>query len=88
MTNKIELQLLTIRTTADLLSVSRATTYRLISEGVLPGLKIRGSLRIPAASVAGYINEQRRQFEIENGIIEKTVSEVRKDSPVSLESQP
>ena len=63
-----DLQLFTVQTVAGLLSVSQDSIYRLVAEGILHGLKVRGSKRITAESVRAYIKKQQQQFELDNGI--------------------
>jgi len=59
---------LTVTSAARTLSVSKKTVYRLIAEGVIPALRIRGSLRIPENALMVYLEKQIDAFEIENGL--------------------
>lgn len=43
---------MTPRETAALLSVSRQTVYRLCSQGVIPNVRVGGSVRIPVAELS------------------------------------
>jgi excisionase family DNA binding protein len=47
---------LSVRETADLLGVSPNTVYRLVSDGVVEAIKVRGSTRITRDSIDGYIS--------------------------------
>jgi excisionase family DNA binding protein len=52
---------------ADFLNISRAGIYRLVGEGQLVALKVRGSLRIFEESVDDYLSRQSALFALENG---------------------
>jgi excisionase family DNA binding protein len=58
------------------LKISRSGVYRLLSEGQLRGLKVRGSVRVVESSIDDYLQRQICAFALENGEPE-TVS----DSP-------
>jgi excisionase family DNA binding protein len=45
----------------DVLRVSRATAYRLLKEGALPGRKIGGSWRVPVEDFKRYLENDARQ---------------------------
>ena len=60
-------RLLTIAEAALILKCSRRTTYRLLSEGLLEGCKIRGGTRVTERSVNAYIDAQVLSFQLENG---------------------
>lgn len=60
---------LSIKQTADLLGSSTRTVYRLISDGELTALHVRGSLRIPEEGVEEYQRRQILKYAEENGII-------------------
>ena len=50
--------LLRIDEVADRLAISRATTYRLIKRGLLPTVHIGGAVRIPAAALERWLQDQ------------------------------
>lgn len=50
--------LYTIDETVELLSLSRATLYRLTERGEIPTIKIGRAVRIPAAALEAWIAEQ------------------------------
>jgi len=60
-------QLLRPDQVAEKLNVSTKTIYRLLGEAQLVGLKVRGSIRIPEASVTDYIKRQVALFQLVNG---------------------
>lgn len=47
-----------VRDTAQLLSVTPTTVYRLVSSGELPSMRIGTSIRIPADALSRWISEQ------------------------------
>ena len=51
-TETIRTLYMTPRETAALLSVSRQTVYRLCSRGVIPSVRVGGSVRIPVAELS------------------------------------
>ena len=53
---------------AEYLSISKTTVYRMVDDGELLGIKIRGSLRIKTTSLENLINEQMQIQAIKNGI--------------------
>ena len=61
-------KLLKISETAKLLKCSKKTVYRLISEGELEALHVRGSLRVTHSSVDFYIRNQIDNFQEKNGV--------------------
>ena len=48
-------QLLSVAEAAELLGVSRMTVYRLIRDGDLQRVKVRGASRIPESSLGSYL---------------------------------
>jgi len=50
--------LLRIDEVADRLAISRATTYRLIQRGQLPTIHIGGAVRVPAAALDRWLDDQ------------------------------
>ncbi len=76
-------QCLTINRVSNLLSISRSGVYRLIADSELQGLKVRGSMRITAASLEGFLNRQKTRFEIENGITPREKNRLRISQDVS-----
>jgi excisionase family DNA binding protein len=52
--------LLTVRETAEMLSISRAKLYELIAGGVIESVKLEGSRRIPREALDEYIERLRR----------------------------
>jgi excisionase family DNA binding protein len=59
----------------EILNISRAGVYRLLAEGQLTGLKVRGSIRILEDSINEYIDRQLVAYILEHN--PETVS----DSP-------
>jgi excisionase family DNA binding protein len=53
-----EQMLLTVAEAGRVLSVSRATAYRLVTTGELPVVRIRGMLRVPVARLERWIADQ------------------------------
>jgi excisionase family DNA binding protein len=53
---------------AEYLSVSKRTIYRLIDDGKLQAIKIRGSMRIKGVSVDAFIDEQLEIQALKAGI--------------------
>jgi len=47
--------LLTVRDVAEILSVSRATVYRLVDTGELMHVRVANSIRIPAGGLETYL---------------------------------
>lgn len=66
-------QLLRPDQVAGRLNVSRRTAYRLIAEGHFKVVPVRGSLRIYESSIDDYLERQLYLYELENGVLEKTV---------------
>lgn len=54
--DKVVDRMLRIQHVADQLAVSRITVYRLIERGELQSVRVMSDQRIPAQSVADYIN--------------------------------
>ena len=44
---------------ADAISVSRARAYELIASGVIPSIKVGGSIRVPVDALREWIAKQR-----------------------------
>ncbi|MGA9536333.1 MAG: helix-turn-helix domain-containing protein [Desulfobacterales bacterium] len=53
---------------AAIFKCSKKTVYRLISEGELEALHVRGSLRVILTSVDYYINNQIKGYQKKNGV--------------------
>lgn len=47
--------LVTVRRAAELLSVSRSQCYELVASGRLPSVRLRSSIRIPAAELNDFV---------------------------------
>ena len=60
--------LLDISEIAAIFKCSKKTVYRLISEGELEALNVRGSLRVTLTSVDYYINNQIKGYQKKNGV--------------------
>jgi excisionase family DNA binding protein len=43
---------------ADLIAVSRARCYELIAQGVIPSIRIGGSIRVPADALRAWVDQQ------------------------------
>ena len=52
-------EILTIRQVAELLKINEKTTYKLASEGKIPGFKVGGSWRFRRSDLDRWIDEQR-----------------------------
>lgn len=52
---------------ATMLNVSVRSIYRLLEEGYLRGLRIRGSIRILETSIYQYVDDQIDSFALETG---------------------
>ena len=59
-------RLLNIPQVCDRLATSRASVYRLIAEGELEALKVRGGLRVTESSIEAYVRKQILRFQEEN----------------------
>jgi excisionase family DNA binding protein len=46
---------------ADAIGVSRSKAYELISSGVLPSVRLGGSVRVPVEALRDWITEQLQQ---------------------------
>ncbi len=68
------MELLRLDQAAKRLTVSTWTIRRLVTDGELYALKIRGGLRIDASSIEKYIHRQGELFSLENGISLANVS--------------
>ena len=62
------MQLLKVDQAAAMLAVSTWTIRRLVHDGELFGMKIRGGLRIDADSIQRYVHKQGELFSLEHGI--------------------
>ncbi len=62
------MQLLKIDQAAQKLAVSTWTVRRLVTDGELYALKVRGGLRIDSDSIQRYVHKQGELFSLENGI--------------------
>lgn len=51
--------LLTVSGVCDLLSISRQTLYRLLSEGEIPSTRVRGHLRFSEEDIRSYLERNR-----------------------------
>lgn len=56
---------------AELLSVSSRTVYRLVQDGELPAMKVRGALRILKPGLDEYIHKQLQLHSLETGFYSK-----------------
>jgi excisionase family DNA binding protein len=43
---------------ADLIAVSRARVYQLIAEGVIPSIRLGGSIRVPADALKAWVAQR------------------------------
>ena len=59
MTSDKPVRLLTPKETADFLSVSARTIKRLVSEGRLPAVRVRNSMRFKLRDIEQYIERSR-----------------------------
>ena len=53
--------IVTVRQLRDMLGVSRALAYKLISDGEIQAVKIGTSLKIPKVSVINYATEEKKE---------------------------
>ena len=53
--------IVTIKQLRDMLGVSRALAYKLISDGEIQAVKIGTSLKIPKVSVINYVTEEKKE---------------------------
>lgn len=58
--SRIPAEVLTIPQVADRLKVSRNTVYRLISDGALPVVEVRGKSRVAESDLQKYIDRNTR----------------------------
>ena len=59
MTSQRPVRLLTLKEAADFLSVSARTITRLVSEGSLPAIRVRNSMRFKLQDLELYIERSR-----------------------------
>jgi excisionase family DNA binding protein len=50
---------ITVRMVADELGISVHTVYRMVRDGVLPGVRVGSMLRVPRALLEEYLEENR-----------------------------
>ena len=53
--------IVTVKQLREMLGVSRALAYKLISDGEIQAVKIGTSLKIPKVSVINYVTEERKE---------------------------
>lgn len=53
--------IVTVKQLRDMLGVSRALAYKLISDGEIQAVKIGTSLKIPKVSVINYVTEKKKE---------------------------
>lgn len=53
--------IVTVKQLRDMLGVSRAIAYKLISDGEIQAVKIGTSLKIPKVSVINYVTEEKKE---------------------------
>ena len=53
--------IVTVKQLRDMLGVSRALAYKLISDGEIQVVKIGTSLKIPKVSVINYVTEEKKE---------------------------
>lgn len=53
--------IVTVKQLRDMLGVSRALAYKLISDGEIQAVKIGTSLKIPKVSVINYVTEEQKE---------------------------
>ena len=53
--------IVTVKPLRDMLGVSRALAYKLISDGEIQAVKIGTSLKIPKVSVINYVTEEKKE---------------------------
>jgi excisionase family DNA binding protein len=53
--------LLSVRQVAELLSVSMRTVWRMIADGQLHAIRIRGCTRLAVAEVMGYLEQSKQR---------------------------
>ena len=59
--------LLRIDEASDMLSVHPATIRRLLADGTLAGVKVRGCVRVIASSLDAYVLDQHQKYSREMG---------------------
>ncbi len=59
--------ILTIREVAEYLKLNEKTTYRLVSEGKIPGFKVGGAWRFRKSDIDHWIGEQSNASKKEGG---------------------
>ncbi len=55
------MRILTIQDISELLKLSKSKCYELVSNGVLPSLKIEGSVRVLESDLIAYLESCRRE---------------------------
>lgn len=78
-------RLLVMSEAADILRCSKKTVYRLISDGELEALHVRGSLRVTQSSIDVYIDRQIAMFQEQNGRYKHAASPPDPDMGENLE---
>ena len=58
-------EIFTIREVASYLKLAEKTSYRLASEGMLPGFKVGGSWRFRKSEIDAWIKEQEKKAKAE-----------------------
>lgn len=58
-TNLTDMKLLSVRATAEALSVSRSEAYKLISLGEIPSVRIGNNLRVPLRALQDLIENRQ-----------------------------
>lgn len=53
--------IVTVKQLCEMLGVSRALAYKLISDGEIQAVKIGTSLKIPKVSVINYVTEEKKE---------------------------
>lgn len=53
--------IVTVKQLREMLGVSRALAYKLISDGEIQAVKIGTSLKIPKVSVINYVTEEKKE---------------------------
>lgn len=54
-------KIMTVRQVAEYLKLTEKTTYKLVSEGKIPGFKVGGSWRFRESEIDGWIKKQERK---------------------------
>ena len=61
-------RLLNVDQAAERLNVSKSSIYRLLSEGQLYALRVRGSTRLPEDGIDDYIDRQILKYQLDEGM--------------------